>query len=137
MQIEEVESATLFEGNDFTINNQLLLEVSGLLRQFRKLIGDAPQVTRKNFHPSCAAMKLRANTVEFVFHINCSDSDVGRIPVLNESLPYRFCCWFGSRKHALDRAKDRQFRKVQFFSGSEGCGGADIAQEHVGFLYLV
>jgi hypothetical protein len=25
---------------------------------------------------------------------------------------------------------------VQFFSGSEGCGGADIAQEHVGFLYL-
>ena len=72
MKIEERESATLLEGNDFTIHNELLVELLCLLRQFWKLIGDTPQVARENFHSLSATMKLCANTVEFIFHVNCS-----------------------------------------------------------------
>src|SRR6266699_656809 len=120
LQIEECEPATLFEGDNFSIENQLLLELPRFRRQFRKLTGDLSQIARKNFHPSSAAMKLCANTIEFIFHVNCSCRPVGigRQLFIDKPFPHRFCCWFGSRQHTFDRTKDRQLRAMQLFSES-------------------
>ena len=70
MQIEKGEPAIFLEGDNFTVDNQLFLEVPGLIGQLGKLTGDAPQIARENFNALCGAMKLRANAVEFVFQIN-------------------------------------------------------------------
>ena len=72
MEIEEGEPATFLEGDDFTVDNQLFLQVPGLISQFPKLPGDAPQIAGENFNPLCTAMKLREDTIEFVFQINRS-----------------------------------------------------------------
>ena len=50
LQIEEREPPTFLESDDFTVDNQLFLEVPGLIGQFWKLTGDAPQIARENFN---------------------------------------------------------------------------------------
>ena len=72
LQIEKRKPAIFLEGDNFTIENQLFLEVPGLIRQLGELTGDAPQITRENVNALRAAMKLRSDPVEFIFQIYCS-----------------------------------------------------------------
>ena len=72
MQIEESELAIFLEGDNFTIDNQVLLEVPRLIGQLGKLTGYAPQIARENFNPFGGAMKLRSDTIEFILQISSS-----------------------------------------------------------------
>src|SRR6059058_44674 len=47
LQVEEREPATFLESDDFTVDNQLFVQVPGLICQFWKLPGNAPQIARK------------------------------------------------------------------------------------------
>ena len=48
LQIEEGEFATLLESNNFAVDDQLLLEIPGLICQLWKLLRDTPQIAREN-----------------------------------------------------------------------------------------
>src|SRR5206468_3824211 len=131
LQIEEGEAATLLIGDDFTVNNHFLLEVPGLICQFRKLPGNAPQIAGENFNSLCTAMKLRADTIEFVLQINCGLRSQRWPPIsvcrVNKPLPHRFGARLRSSKHALDRTKERQVCPMQLFARSERCCLTDVA----------
>ena len=74
-------------------------------------------------------MKLGADAVELVFHVN------GRCA--REAFPDRLRGWLGTGEHALDRAKQRKFGALQFTFRREHCGRSQIAEEHVGLLHFI
>ena len=97
-------------------------------------------------------MQLRANTIEFVFDVNCSwrcscrrlwrqvfrfCPESFRGSYIDDPFPDRFGCWFGAREHAFDWAKERKLRPVKLVISCQNRGASDVAQEHVRFLHLI
>ena len=71
MEIKKRQFLALFERHDLAIEDQFVLKLSGLLGQLVELIRHAAQISRKYFHALCASVKLGANAVELVFHVDC------------------------------------------------------------------
>src|SRR5437667_6440751 len=70
LQVEEREPPTFLKSNDFTVDDQFLVQVPRLICQFWKLTGNAPQIAGENFNSLCTAMKLRADSIKFILQIN-------------------------------------------------------------------
>src|SRR4030088_639447 len=60
----------MLEGDDLAIEDKIDIELARLLGYFRKLVGDAFKIARKDLDAFDVAMKLRADAVEFVLGIN-------------------------------------------------------------------
>src|SRR5437763_15497903 len=85
MKIEEVYYTTLLERNNFADDDQLLLEITGLIDNLGELTGDTPQVARENLDLLRTAVGLWANAVEFLLQINRSRS----VPLQLPATPYK------------------------------------------------
>src|SRR2546423_15385326 len=70
LQVEEGQFLSVLERHDLAVENDLILELTGSIGQFRKLVRHPAQIARKDFYASRSAMKLRADPVEFVLHVN-------------------------------------------------------------------
>ena len=101
LQIEEGQFLPVLERHDLAVENDFGVQLAGVIGQFGKLIRHPAQVPRKNFHAVPATVKLGADAVELVFHVN------GRCA--GEAFPDRLRGWLGTGEHALDRAKQRKF----------------------------
>src|SRR5205807_7436627 len=97
-QIEEGECTTLLESNNFAVDDQLLLEITGLIDNLGELSCDTPQVARENLDPLRTAVELCANAVEFVLQIDRSWRGRRQFPVspckFSKPFPDRFSCRF-------------------------------------------
>src|SRR2546423_2387002 len=100
LQIEERELLPVLERHDLAIENYFGVEAARVICQFGKLIGHPPQIARKYFRPTGTAMKLCADAVELVFHV-----DRGRA---GKTFPDRLGGRFRTRQHALDWPKQRK-----------------------------
>src|SRR2546430_2417817 len=113
LQVEEGQFAPVLESNNLAVENKIDIELARLVGDFRKLIGDPPQIARINLDALSVPMELCANAIELVFDVN----DVGIL--VGKSLPDRFGCRLGRREHAFDRAKiDSSARSSCFLDAS-------------------
>ncbi len=78
-------------------------------------------------------MKLRANAVEFVFHVG----RMGLMGLIREPGPDRFCRGLRAREHAFDRAEQRQLRPLQLALQCEQRRAPDVAEKHVRFFHVI
>src|SRR5947207_10625282 len=76
-----------------SVDNQFFLKVPCLTSQLRELAGDASQIAGENFNALCTAMKLRADTIEFVFHVyGLSDRKSTRLNSSHTVISYAVFC---------------------------------------------
>src|SRR5476649_625201 len=84
-------------------------------------------------------MKLGANAVEFVFHINRhSRSDCCIITgFTREACPDGLSRRLRTREHAFDRTEQGQLRALQLAFQCEQRRFSDVSEKHVRFLHLL
>ena len=141
LQIEEGQLPAVLEGHDLAIEDQFVLELARAARPARELLRHAAQIAREDFHAFRAAMKLRANAVEFVFDVNrsrrrdCRPRSVTAATANRAQIASAVGSGLASM-HLIGRNSDSSARcNSPLEASSAVC--SDVAEKHVRFLHVI